>query len=178
MKKQKRDNKGRFRRAVSKMSLFTLITLLLVSAYGAGVKSHTNTVQFVKAQEVDNLTPKIEKLKGEVLDTIRDCERAGHTEDDGLITFDPHKTNKKVEIPSIGEYQFKVPTVQYYYKALYGKDITRKEAVLIALDSTKARELASSVIFDSKSGTGDWINCGENNKDVQRKLLVIKELQK
>ncbi len=47
---------------------------------------------------------------------------------------------------------FKKATVQHYYKALYGKDTTAKDAVLIALDTSKAAALAKDILFMTKDG--------------------------
>jgi hypothetical protein len=50
-------------------------------------------------------------------------------------------------------------TVQYYEKALYGKVVSAKEAVLIALDAERAKALATDTIFNMKNGENDWLNC-------------------
>lgn len=126
---------------------------------------------------VDNLSIKINELRGTLIADLRACESAGYNEDYGLITFDGNKNNKKVEIASIGSYQFKKSTVIYYYDLLYSKDITGKEAVLIALDDEKAGELASDIIFKTDNGLSNWFNCSKKI-NAQARLSVIGELMK
>lgn len=63
---------------------------------------------------IDNLSEKINELKGELMDTLKKSESVGVTDCSSLITFDPHPTKKSVEVPSLGCYQFKVSTVIYY----------------------------------------------------------------
>lgn len=126
---------------------------------------------------VDNLSEKINELKGSLVSDIQKCESAGYNEDYGLIVFDGHKTNKNVEIPSIGTYQFKKSTVIYYYDTLYQKDITGKEAILIALDDQKAGQLASDIIFKTDNGLSNWLTCS-NKINGKGRLEIIRQLEK
>lgn len=119
---------------------------------------------------VDNLTPKIDELKEKAVSTIRDCERAGHSEDDGILIFD---SNNKA---SIGTYQYQKATVIYYYHTLYNKTITPKDAVLIALDDDKAHDLTKDVLFKTKNGTSNWYNCSVKH-NIKQQVAVINELQ-
>lgn len=162
-----------FFQTVATYSFLALIVVIIFKLGGIA-----NPITKVEARDVlvDNLNAKVESLKEEVVNAIRACESAGNKENDGLITFDPHKTNTKVQPASIGTLQFKIATVQHYYKTIYGKTITPKEAVLIALDDEKSGKLAYDIIFKSGSGTKDWHTCG-NSKKVQDTLLVIKKLQ-
>jgi len=147
------------------------ISVMLVSLYFPKYKIVEKEVM------VDNLTPKIANLKGELLATLKQCESGGRSEDFGLVTFDPHPTNKKVQVASFGSYQFKASTVQHYYKTLYGQDITGKEAILIALDDNKAGQLASDIIFKTSRSVSEWFNCS-NKHDLKSKVAVIKNLEK
>lgn len=114
---------------------------------------------------------KIEFLKDDVIEQLRKCESAGHKESDGIIIFD---SNEKA---SIGTLQFQVNTVIHYEKILNGRDITKKEAVLIALDNKKAGDLAKKIIFETKNKAGkDWVNCAKkHNLDAQ--VDLIKKLE-
>lgn len=114
---------------------------------------------------------KIETMKWEIVHTIRDTERAGHEEDDGIIIYD---TNKKM---SIGTYQYQKDTVIYYYKKLYGKDITPKEAVLIALDDKLAGQLTYDVIFKEPKGWANWYNTSKKH-GLEGRIAAIKEITK
>ena len=113
---------------------------------------------------------KIATLKNKVADTLMACESGGHKETDGIIIFD---TNKKA---SIGQFQFQVATVQYYYKTLYNKVITPKEAVMIALDTSQARNLAIDVMFTTKNkASKDWYNC-EKRHSLDSQIAIINNL--
>ena len=134
---------------------------------------YTNTEyapQQVEAVVKDTLTDKVVQLKGEVLDTLQSCESGGYTNEDAIIIFDSNKE------ASIGQYQFQRKTVIHYYNTLYGKEITPKEAVLIALDDEKARDLAEDIIFQDSKGVGNWWVCSKKYS-LQAKVDLIKSLQ-
>lgn len=63
---------------------------------------------------------------------------------------------RNIECDSWGVMQFKLTTVMHYYDVLYGKQITEKEALLIALDDDQARALASDIIFKVEGGVWNW----------------------
>jgi len=177
-KKTKRETFGaKVKSFFTTVSLYALVVIVALGFIELG--GYINPTIKVEARDVlvDNLGAKVSTLKEEVITAIQDCERAGFTEADGIITFDPHRTNKKVKAPSIGEFQYKTDTIQYYYKTLYGKEITPKQAVLIALDTDKARDLTRDIMFTTKNGRDNWITC-TNKPAVAQKLAVIKELSK
>ena len=66
-------------------------------------------------------------------------------------------------------------TIIHYYKTLYSKDITKKEAVLIALDNEKAEQLASDIIFETEKGYRNWLNCS-NKHGLAERVKFIKGL--
>lgn len=163
------------------MKLYKFILLILVIGVGAyfiGGKLNKEIVykQIEKEVILDNLTAKVNELKGSLIKDLKQCESGGLTEDDGLVTFDPHPTNKKVQVPSFGLYQFKKSTVQFYYSKFYGKDITGLEAIQIALSEERSAELTSDIIF--KDGALDnWYNCSKK-LGLQSRLNIINELLK
>lgn len=163
------------------MKLYKLIiwlALIGLAIYGGSkIGDKIEYVNIEKQVLVDNLSVKINELKGSLVSDIQKCESAGYNEDYGLIVFDGHKTNKNVEIPSIGTYQFKKSTVIYYYDTLYQKDITGKEAILIALDDQKAGQLASDIIFKTDNGLSNWLNCS-NKINGKGRLEIIRQLEK
>jgi hypothetical protein len=126
---------------------------------------------------IDNLSEKINQLKGELIDTLKKAESMGSKDCSSLIVFDPNPTNKKVEVASLGCFQFKSSTVIYYHKKLYGKEITRKDAILLALDENKSAQLASDIIFTEKGSLKNWYNSSKKY-DLYSKLEIINELQK
>ena len=130
---------------------------------------------------VNKLDKKIADMKEEVVLTIKICESQGYDENDALIKYDPLVSNPKKtaqkDIASIGTFQFKQTTVIDYYKRIYGKDITMKEAALIALEDEKAHELTSDILFKTENGWRNWENCGIKH-GLKSKILLIKELEK
>lgn len=161
-----RDKKGRF---AKKSSKFILVLLLLVLVYYIGQKTSTTVYTNTKEVVVDNLSVKIDQLKEEALSDLKQCESGGYSEEDAIIIFDSNSE------ASIGQYQFQRKTVQYYYKSLYNKDISKKEAVLIALDTDQARTLSSDIIFKTDKGYTNWANCAKKIKLVET-LSLIKKL--
>lgn len=122
---------------------------------------------------IDNLSEKINELKGKLIaDLIKG-------ENGPVVKYDPptHKFICPEDAMSFGKYQFKICTVTGYYKKLYSKVITKKEAVLIALDDDKAGELAKDMIFKEKGGIENWFNTA-NKYNLREQLAIIKSLEK
>lgn len=130
-----------------------------------------NTV-YAKDNTMYILNSKIDSLKDDVVAQLMSCESGGHKEEDGIIIFD---SNNKA---SIGQAQFQVNTVIHYSKLLYGKTVTRKEAVLIAIDKDRAAQLTKDIMFKTKNMAGkDWVNCNKK-LGLDAQILMIKRLEK
>lgn len=137
-----------------------------------GMVFSTSSVSIAERKvEVDTTPQKLEALKADVVSRLLACESAGKNEDAGLIVFD---TNSQA---SIGQLQFQIKTVQHYEKTLHGKDISRKDAILIALDTELARALATEIIFDVEGGIWNWKNCADKH-NLAPEITVIKKLSK
>lgn len=152
------------------------IAILCLAIYGiyTGYRYVTAPVNYTaeaKVVTIDNLTVKIDELKHNVVTGIQHCESQGHDEDEGIIIFD---TNNKA---SVGTLQFQKSTVVSYYKKFYGKDITPKNAVIIALDNQQAEQLAYDIVFKEKDGWKNWYNCGRKT-NVEGQLAIINNLEK
>ena len=131
------------------------VMVLILGAGSAFIYREVNpkTVWAERQVLTDSLELRIEGLKKDVISHLASCETQGLKEDDGIIVFD---TNNKA---SIGVLQFQKKTVVYYYKVLYDQVITSKQAVEIALDAKKSAQLAEDIIFGTKDGLSNWINC-------------------
>lgn len=149
--------------------LFTIyIVARIYSVYNPTIK--TNTVTIDNSKKL--LSTKIEKLKLDIVSTLRACESAGYKENDGIIIFD---SNQKA---SIGTLQFQKATIIHYYKTLYNTSISGKEAVLIALDDIKAGKLAQDIMFTTKNkASKDWYNCSDKY-NLDEKIDIINQLTK
>lgn len=147
-----------------------------IALVGRMVSPKIVTKEVEKEIILDNLTGKIDELKASLIKDIWDNERAGKNEADGLITWDPNPNRKSVQIASIGTCQYKVSTVQYYETKLHQKTLTGKEAVLLALDDTKCKDLMYEIIFTEKDGWKNWLNSGIKVGAANR-LALIKQLE-
>lgn len=145
---------------VRKLVIGTVMASVLI---GVGYASKGDVIAY---ERVDTLSIKVAELQSSLLDQLKSCESGNGA----VITFD---TNKKA---SIGNYQFQIGTVKHYYKTLKGIELTDKEAVLIALDDQKARELASDIIFQTKNGLDNWYNCTQKHS-LDTQLQVINKLK-
>lgn len=148
-----------------------ILTATLVTSFNLGGKFNPDTVYAEKLvdKSMDYYNDRIESLKDDVVNRLSQCESAGAKDPDGLIIFD---SNKKA---SIGRLQFQVSTVQYYYKSLYQKTISQKEAIEIATNPEKAKSLAKDIMFKSKNQANDWYNCAVK-LDLNKEIQIIKKL--
>jgi hypothetical protein len=148
------------------------ITLTLLGAIlWIFTHGYNETIVYVDRPVIlDNLSEKINELKGQLISDLRKCESNGYKEEDGLVVFDSNR------VASIGLYQFQVKTVQHYYKKLYGKEIGGKDAILVALDEAQASQLASDIIF-KEGKLSDWVNC-TRKVGLEQQLNVIKTISK
>lgn len=119
---------------------------------------------------LDRLPGKIQEMKAEVLARLKDCESKGYKESDAPMILD---TNKEM---SLGKLMFQVKTIQHYEQKLYGKNVTRLEAVGIAFDESAATSLANDIIFKSGTGNREWVNCF-NQKNLQAEVDMVKRLE-
>lgn len=138
--------------------------------------------EIVRASVVDvsdtRFNRKIEELKMSLVDELISCESPNHKDEDGLIIYDPQKGNTNPhKVASIGRLQFKVDTVIFYSKTLYNANLSRTEAVLLALDTPRAKVLARDILFKSRNKANDWLNCA-NKLDLNKKIDIIKSLEK
>lgn len=150
--------------------------VIIVSCAGITYFS-TSTVSANVPDMIDTSPAKMEALKADLVTRLSQCESAGHSEAYGLVTFDQNKagTLSARNTPSFGILQFKVTTVQKYAKDRDGKDISGKDAILLALDAQQAEALASYIIFQTDGGWTNWENC-MNKLDLVPEIKVIKEL--
>ncbi len=137
-------------------------------------KSLGNETIINKVEAQDTLSGKIEDLKNEVVETIRKCESQDNK--DLIYTFDPDPRQPNKQQASFGQYQYKLKTIVDYTKILKGEVITERQALDIALDEQKARELTKDIVFkDTGKGVGNWYNCA-NKHNLKAKVGIIKEL--
>ncbi len=167
----------------TKLSLKISAILCLLMWFGFGFSMLVPQKMAYADREINTsdemFAAKIDSLKDAVVDQIMSCEGAGHSEAYGLVTYDPRRDEKDPKnIPSYGLMQFKQSTVIYYSKLLYKKDVTGKDAIILALNKDQARALAKDVMFKTKAmASGDWVNCAAKF-DSDKQIILIKKLEK
>ena len=127
-------------------------------------------VRYEQQHARETFEGKVDQLKQDLLNDLGPrCETKGLDEPDAAIVLD---SNNEM---SIGRYQFQRDTVIYYYSKLYGKDITRREAIEISVDPDKSGPLALDILFQDGYEHTDWINCTKW-MDIDTKVENIKRI--
>jgi len=165
-----RDNKGRFSKKTK--FLFTVVCALVfagiyVVAIENEIKISNIPVTVVNAEIPvrEMYEAKIRAIKEDMLKELSlGCETKGVKEPDGAILLD---SNNKM---SIGRYMFQIDTVIHYMKKLEGRNITRREAIEIAVDPDRAGQLAEKILFGEELGYKNWAICSA-------KLGIAKEIE-
>lgn len=177
-----RDYKGRFA-SVKKFCeyVFSIIAIGFIgfatlfsfsSKTTADVEPGTNIEALVEKLSGEKLQEKIAELKHDLVRRLsEDCEAKGSKEPEGLIIFDKNGE------ASIGALQFQVKTVQHYWKQFYGKTLSRKDAILKAVDTAEASTLAEKIIFDEIGGLWNWKNCAEKLQ-LSHEVELLRKLSK
>ena len=178
-----RDNKGQFAykswSKEKKQAFWALMVCIILPFLHMGVTAFLDSIigkeltyiASPRAEAAEIAPDKIEEMKGDVLDRLSKCESGGKDSKNGIDTID---TNNKV---SYGIFQFQKSTVQHYYKKMTGNEISGKDAILLALDDEKSRQLAKWIIFETDNGSGkDWFNCTKWN-DLDTLVKFIKSHQ-
>ena len=169
-----RDNRGRFARS-GMLKWFVLSAIVAGGMVGTAIwYQHAYPIVVTNTVTIDNsdvnFAQKIDSLEKSVVEAVRKCESAGANESTGLIVFDSNK------VASIGTLQFQVKTIMFYEKSLYGKVVTGKEAILIALDDKLSGQLAQDIMFKSKNMADDWLNCS-NKLSLSAQINAIKKIK-
>ena len=182
-----RDSKGKFTRSKKVGKFVVWMVLLSIGAIGAWRFFHPIVLPpITKDLSNEMYAQKIDSLEKSLVEGIHQCEKMKYTESDGLVTFDPTdaqyaKVQGKQHFVNNGElsfgtYQFKITTIQYYSKKFYGKTLTGKEAILIALDDQKSADLTQDILFKTTDGWKNWMNCSSNLK-LADQIDAIKKIK-
>lgn len=169
----------------SMKNVMVMLIIFLVGSYSIiGIYAYfkvDRSIVLAEAKQTDIFKAKIEKLKDGIVTDLMKCEGQSYKESDALITYDPTKAMKNAEptvknlkkVLSFGLFQFKVGTVIFYEKMRSGSILDQQEAIKIALDTEKARDLAKYVGFETKAKfSSDWVNCSAKYKLDERVDLI------
>jgi len=188
--KRLRNKKGRFKKNRFLLKSALIFTLFVTGMY-ALMYFEAQPVQYTKAntQQTKKVDSKIIKMmKRDVVEMVRYAEVNRELKDGELFyTNDPHssisaKCNKRggkrdISCDSWSIMQFKLPTIQYYYKRLYNIELTEKEALMVALDDEKAMALAEDIIFKIKGGIWEWGGSLKNKAYFIKQIPLIRGLE-
>lgn len=176
--KQPRHKDGKYAQKSYRSMVFGFAALGIVAGIISLAPKNTvsavNTEQVITV-EVDKTPEKVDALKNKLVDEIAQCESHNAPQDKALIVYDNNSkgTLKGKNVPSIGVMQFKVGTVQHFWKQLYGESLTDYEATMIALNNEQAKKLAKDAIFGIKGALWHW-TCA--TQDMAGRVEILREL--
>lgn len=158
----------------------SLLGWMVVAGYAWAKFDNSRTL--VAYADVSTSTVQME-MQGKTIDQLKDEVIAKLANDENN---DPDRVpvkwddNKKGTLPakdkwSYGCMQYKNSTVQRHYKAIHGEDLSNLEAVLLALDCAKAKELAREAIFGNLNAAGEWTMA---TPEVLMRVKIIREMSK
>lgn len=169
-----------FRNLISRISweykvLIIIVALALFLPWFVPMAMQVNAYDGVATSTpiyVDRTPDSVKRAQDKLLDEVSlGCETKGSKEPDGAIILD---VNNEM---SIGRFMFQIKTVQYYVKRFEGRDISRREAITLAVDPVAAKELARKIIFEADGIKGNWYNCSIRFQ-LEKEVQVIKEFMK
>lgn len=144
----------------------SIALIVLCSIYIQG------TLDQVQAEQVNTLEVKIEQLKSEVVDEIANRENRGNVPsipDDNKA----HNLPLKDKVSS-GCLMMKVSTVQRFQFERTKEKLTDIEAMQLALDCNRAKDLSKFAIFE-KNHVGEW---SVADAGIKAKVAIINKLEK
>ena len=165
-----RKRNGRFR---TKKATGVIAMFVIVGTFGWIVLNipKTNPQTPIVLAE-DTLEAKIDTIKKSIVQELYACETSGVVEPQATIILD---ANNQM---SIGKAQWQIESVQYYVKKIYQKEISRTDAIEIAIDRNKDISLdmlTTEVLFDTKNGWKNWLLCGKK-LNIPTKIEIINQL--
>ena len=178
-----RDNRGRFtvrkivRKCIPYMFIIAATVYVTSYLYNPEPIHFTQIIQRAEAAKEKTLKERSDELKQEVIDTLTECESNGMTDPEkaeSLIKFDPD-ARRLGENESLGAIQWKPATLQGFWKELKKEELSRKEAIAIALDYEKSRTFAREAIFGITGAIFHWKNC-EKKEDLATHIKFIRHL--
>lgn len=186
-----RDEIGQFKKGKSIKYVLIFIGIVMAIALIAQIEKGFEAgdaqdrlfyeVKKVEAKEPDRLEAKISELKQDVLEKLSQCEaplnhHSVKGQPEGTIIFDSNNE------PSIGPLMYQRDTVIRYVKMFHNKDINRRQAIELAIDTEQAFDLGEKIIFEDdvdnvnkRGGIWNWKNCA-NKLGLQSEVELIEKL--
>ncbi len=192
MGRRLRDKQDKFKKNLKPFLFKSLLVFIGVVVFVTStLYIKTQPIEYTKAQESgkEKIDSKIIAImKADVVKMVRYSEVNRELEQGELFyTNDPHSSISKkcnkvggkrgISCDSWGVLQFKIPTVQFYYKKLYDKELTEMEAMLVALDEKKASKLAEDIIFKVDGGVWEWAGAQKNKAYLSKQIPFIRDIE-
>ncbi len=162
---------------ITRLMLTAGIAAILLTGYFIGTTQGHELIAVQnavapKAFASETLEAKLATSKDDLVESLGLlCETKGAKEPDATIILD---TNNEM---SIGSFQFQIKTVQHYFKVLYQKEISRVEAIQIAIDHKRAAALTKDILFTVPNGYGNWAICAAKLQ-LPIQIAVLNKLNK
>jgi hypothetical protein len=167
VRRQLRLSNGRFASKLPRILFYTFaIILVFIFAYAS---KHSTKIEYKEVEKVIvlNTTQQIiDSEKKDILDVLEKCESNGNV---NAIAWEDYGVGKNRA--SFGAFMLKVGTIQHF-----NKDLTDFQAIALASDTARARELSQYIIFETKDGIRNWKNCMDKHNLLSR-VNFVKELE-
>src|SRR5437764_8590275 len=174
MGKEGRNRRGRFSRRKYAWMLLVMVAILGTIPFAdSWLGRQIDVVQPAYAGET--MTAKVDAELDKVINEIAQSESGNSKTDDALITIDDNKEGSlpKKDKVSLGCMQFKVSTVQRFWKQLRNDSLTNYDATMIALNCDKAKALAKEAIVKLQGSLWEW---SVATQDMGARVGLIREL--
>lgn len=167
-----RKNNGEFKKSPknhkwAKRGMAVLaVTIFALAIYGDHWTSKELSVTVPTAYAGETMTAKVDALKIKLIDEMQGCEYTGWDQDNAIPKIDNNSkgTLPTKDILSYGPMQWKISTMQRMYKQLNGVDLTNYQAILMAMDGKRAREIALDAWLNIKGSINEWSCATEQMK--------------
>ena len=145
---------------------------------------------FAKEASAKELTPEIiERMKSDIIAKLKEAETHGQDIKEGEMFYTNDPTTKMrgvclaiggkrpISCDSFGPLQMKIPTIQGWYKELYGKEVTEIEAFNIAEDMKSAAPLATDAIVRIPGAIYAWTGAKNEKEFYDYVIPLIREYE-
>mgnify|MGYP003385384184 CR=1 FL=1 len=169
----KKKGNGWYMLAIAVLMMLVPIVLYTTNRVSAMVDTQVETHNTpIVISMGGTVAAKVDDLKNEVVETIAKCESGGRKEEDGIVILDSN------DVGSYGVVQFQRKTVMHYYKMRTGHEINGRDAIMLAMNSSEAKDLAKWILFETdKNAWRNWYTCSIKN-DISTKIEMINKFSK
>lgn len=183
-------------KVVKTIVVLAVIVLTVLATLGYADKKHQEDIKLSNQLHGEELiayqekqSKLIDELKNSVVNDIRYQEVKEEVKDGDLFYVnDPRQSHygkcqrisgkRSVDCDSWGVMQFKIKTVQYYSTKLRSEDLSEVEALILAVDENRAKDLAKEIIFNEVGGVWNWSTTHDERSYFNKQINAIRDLEK